>query len=111
MDSTQSRRGGEHVVNDIHSQLNATRVDAVVTPRDISELAETVARARNEGQSVAIAGGRHAMGGQQFGDASVLVDTRRSIACWPSTRERGSSPSRRHPLARVAGVARARPTR
>ena len=64
------------LVNDIHSQLNATRVAAVVTPRDVRELAAAVARAGREGQSVSIAGGRHAMGGQQFGEASVLVDTR-----------------------------------
>jgi len=63
------------LVNDIHSQLNATRVDAIVTPRSVGELAATVARARRDGQSVSIAGGRHAMGGQQFGEASVLVDT------------------------------------
>jgi FAD/FMN-containing dehydrogenase len=64
------------LVNDIHSQLNATRVDAVVRPRDVSEMAAAVAHARNEGKSVSIAGGRHAMGGQQFGEASVLIDTR-----------------------------------
>jgi FAD/FMN-containing dehydrogenase len=64
------------LVNDIHSQLNATRVDAIVTPRSVSELASAVARARDEGKAVSIAGGRHAMGGQQFGEASVLVDTR-----------------------------------
>ena len=35
-----------------------------------------VADARRQGKSVSIAGGRHAMGGQQFGEASILVDTR-----------------------------------
>ncbi len=64
------------LVNDIHSQLNATRVDRIVAPRTGDELATAVARARSEGKSVSIAGGRHAMGGQQFGEASVLVDTR-----------------------------------
>ncbi len=64
------------VVNDIHSQLNATRVDAIVRPRDVEEAATVVADARRLGKSVSIAGGRHAMGGQQFGEASVLVDTR-----------------------------------
>jgi FAD/FMN-containing dehydrogenase len=64
------------LVNDTHSQLNATRVDAVVTPRNVNELAAAVERARREGKSVSIAGGRHAMGGQQFGEASVLIDTR-----------------------------------
>ena len=42
----------------------------------MGELAATVARARRDGKSVSIAGGRHAMGGQQFGEASVLIDTR-----------------------------------
>ena len=64
------------LVNDIHSQLNATRVDAIVRPRTVGELAAAVAGARDDGKSVSIAGGRHAMGGQQFGEASVLVDTR-----------------------------------
>ena len=64
------------LVNDIHSQLNATRVAAIVRPRSVGELAATVARARRDGKSVSIAGGRHAMGGQQFGEDSVLIDTR-----------------------------------
>jgi FAD/FMN-containing dehydrogenase len=64
------------IVNDIHSQLNATRVDAMVMPHTVAEAAAVVARARREGKSVSIAGGRHAMGGQQFGEASVLIDTR-----------------------------------
>ena len=74
MDASELRGGT--LVNDIHSQLNATRVAAVVAPGDVAGLAEHVVRARHHGHSVAIAGGRHAMGGQQFGDASVLVDTR-----------------------------------
>jgi FAD/FMN-containing dehydrogenase len=64
------------LVNDIHSQLNATRVAAIVTPRSVGELAAAVARARRDRRSVSIAGGRHAMGGQQFGEANVLIDTR-----------------------------------
>jgi FAD/FMN-containing dehydrogenase len=64
------------VVNDLHSQLNATRVDAIVKPRTVEELRAAVLRARAAGKSVCVAGGRHAMGGQQFGDAAVLIDTR-----------------------------------
>lgn len=64
------------LVNDIHSQLNATRVDAIFKPRDLTELRGAIAAARTSGRSVSIAGGRHAMGGQQFGEASVLIDTR-----------------------------------
>ena len=70
------RSAAAAVVNDIHSQLNATRVDAIVSPRDVEEAATVVVSARRQGKSVSIAGGRHAMGGQQFGEASVLVDTR-----------------------------------
>jgi FAD/FMN-containing dehydrogenase len=64
------------VVNDIHSQLNATKVAAIVQPRDIGELGAAVDAARADGRSISIAGGRHAMGGQQFGESTLLVDTR-----------------------------------
>ena len=64
------------LVNDVHSQLNATRVASIVTPRTVDELRQAIAGAKGAGRSVSIAGGRHAMGGQQFGDAAVLVDTR-----------------------------------
>jgi FAD/FMN-containing dehydrogenase len=68
--------GAGALVNDVHSQLNATRVGAIVKPHDVEELRAALARARSAGASVSVAGGRHAMGGQQFGEASVLVDTR-----------------------------------
>ena len=64
------------VVNDVHSQLNATRVGAIVKPRDVEQLTEAIARARRAGTPVSVAGGRHAMGGQQFCEAGVLVDMR-----------------------------------
>jgi FAD/FMN-containing dehydrogenase len=64
------------LVNDVHSQLNQTRVDAIVKPRGVEELRIAVARARSQGKPVSVAGGRHAMGGQQFGEAAVLVDIR-----------------------------------
>ena len=63
-------------VNDVHSQLNATQVDSIVKPRTVDELRAAVMHARVAGKSVCVAGGRHAMGGQQFGDAAVLIDTR-----------------------------------
>ncbi len=64
------------LVNDIHSQLNATRVAEIVKPQDVEALQAAVVRATTAGQAVSIAGGRHAMGGQQFGEAGVLIDTR-----------------------------------
>jgi hypothetical protein len=64
------------IVNDVHSQLNATRVAQIVRPADIEGLAAAVVQARGEGRVVCVAGGRHAMGGQQFAEDALLVDTR-----------------------------------
>jgi FAD/FMN-containing dehydrogenase len=64
------------LVNDIHSQLNPTRVRRVVRPANIEEVSASIFRARAEGRAVSIAGGMHAMGGQQFGADTVLLDTR-----------------------------------
>jgi FAD/FMN-containing dehydrogenase len=65
-----------NLVNDTHSQLNATRVDRVVPVGSEAALAAEIAAARREGKPVCIAGGRHAMGGQQFATGAVLIDMR-----------------------------------
>lgn len=62
-------------VNDIHSQLNETRMARVLRPRSESDLQAALSAARADSKSVSIAGGRHAMGGQQFLDNGVLIDT------------------------------------
>ena len=63
-------------VNDTHSQLNSTRVDRIVAIDSEATLRATIATARAEGKPVCVAGGRHAMGGQQFATGAVLIDTR-----------------------------------
>ena len=63
------------VVNDVHSQLNATRVASIVTPHTLDELQRAIVEAKAAGGSISIAGGRHAMGGQQF---LALARVRRS---------------------------------
>jgi FAD/FMN-containing dehydrogenase len=65
------------LVNDMHSQLNETRVDRVVRPESIEAIEQVIREARAEGKTVSIAGGRHAMGGQQFGTGTILLDTTR----------------------------------
>ncbi len=65
---------GGVVVNDIHSQLNPTRVREIVSVESAAQIERAVKRAAAAGQAVSIAGGRHAMGAQQFGSESVLVD-------------------------------------
>lgn len=63
-------------VNDTHSGLNRTTVSRVLEPRTVEEVARAVRLSRAEGQPLAIAGGRHAMGGQQFLSGGTLLDTR-----------------------------------
>lgn len=63
-------------VNDIHSQLNRTRVREVLTPKTATEVQQIVRQARRDKVSLSIAGGRHAMGGQQFGTDTRLLDMR-----------------------------------
>src|SRR3989338_7455848 len=62
------------LVNDIHSKLNKTRVCRIFYPRSIQEVQKIIVRARKGNTPVCIAGGRHAMGGQQFGTDAILVD-------------------------------------
>ncbi len=69
-------RETDTLVNDIHSQLNATRVRAIVKPERVEDLRTVILAARSSDLSVSIAGGRHAMGGQQFRTGGVLIDTR-----------------------------------
>jgi FAD/FMN-containing dehydrogenase len=69
--------GAGTIVNDIHSQLNATRVREVVPIASVSDLQRALRRADSEGQTISIAGGRHAMGAQQFARESLMFDTTR----------------------------------
>ncbi|MEK6325462.1 MAG: FAD-binding oxidoreductase [Acidobacteriota bacterium] len=64
----------EPVVNDIHSQLNATRVNRIIKPLSSNDMRSTILTAKSEGKAISITGGRHAMGAQQFGTGTVLVD-------------------------------------
>jgi FAD/FMN-containing dehydrogenase len=59
-------------VNDIHSQLNRTHVRRIARPNSAADLR----RILHESDRVSIAGGRHAMGGQQFGTGTTLIDMR-----------------------------------
>ena len=49
----------------------------VAEVESLDSLREAVTGASKRGLPVAIAGGRHAMGGQQFCEGGLLVDTRR----------------------------------
>src|SRR6266566_4446276 len=65
------------LVNDIHSQLNSTRVQGISQPRSLEDVQSIVRTARKNQKVISVAGGRHAMGGQQFGTNTLLIDTRK----------------------------------
>jgi len=64
------------LVNDIHSQLNSTHVQGISQPQSLEDVQSIVRTARKDRNVISIAGGRHAMGGQQFGTDTLLIDIR-----------------------------------
>lgn len=66
--------GTDILVNDIHSQLNLTRVSGVYTPNHVQDLRSILQTAKSRQTPVGICGRRHSMGGQQFGTDNMLVD-------------------------------------
>ena len=65
---------GSTLVNDIHSQLNPTPVNRILKPQSAEQLADILLSASQQGRTVSVAGKRHAMGGQQFGTDTDLID-------------------------------------
>ncbi len=65
------------LVNDIHSQLNSTRVLGISEPKSLEDVQSLVRAARKDRRVISVAGGRHAMGGQQFGADTMLIDIRK----------------------------------
>jgi FAD/FMN-containing dehydrogenase len=63
-------------LNDIHTGLNATRVSQVLTASSSEAVQEIVQQAAKAGHQIAIGGGRHAAGGQQFLKDQWSLDTR-----------------------------------
>src|SRR6266481_1612053 len=76
-------------VNDVHSQLNRTRVRELLTPRTRDELAEIVRSASRKGFSISVSGCRHSIGGQQFATDSVCIDARSLAHVISFDQERG----------------------
>jgi len=61
-------------VNDIHSKLNRTKVCEIEKPESVEDIQSAVKKAKSAGKSISVAGGFHAMGGQQFLTGGVLLD-------------------------------------
>jgi FAD/FMN-containing dehydrogenase len=77
------------IVDDVHSRLNPTDVAEVVEVESADALRTAIERARDRGRPVSVAGGRHAMGGQQFVTGGTLIDTRPMSRVLSFDRERG----------------------
>jgi FAD/FMN-containing dehydrogenase len=61
-------------LNDVHSALNPTDVERIERPESVAALQALVRAAVSEGRALSCAGGRHAMGGQQFASGERHVD-------------------------------------
>jgi FAD/FMN-containing dehydrogenase len=77
------------ILNDVHSALNATEVLRIEQPTDAAALQSLVRRAAREQRSLSVAGGRHAMGGQQFAQHQLHVDTSAMRAVLATDEARG----------------------
>jgi FAD/FMN-containing dehydrogenase len=62
------------VLNDVHSQLNPTVPRAVARPRTLQDVQALIRSARSRALKISVAGGRHAMGGQQFAHDGLHID-------------------------------------
>ena len=62
------------ILNDVHSRLNPTRAAWRARPVGLEELQLAIAHAQREQVGIAICGGRHAMGGQQFLEGGAQID-------------------------------------
>lgn len=76
-------------LNDVHSQLNRTRVRDLLTPRTHAELAEAIRSAARRRIAILPSGCRHSMGGQQFVSDGICVDTRKLARVLAFDREHG----------------------
>src|SRR5437867_2566705 len=71
-----AEREKEIWVNDVHSQLNRTRIRELLRPRTRDEFVEIVRSASRQGLPISVSGCRHSMGAQQFATDSLCIDTR-----------------------------------
>lgn len=67
-------QANEIYVNDVHSKLNRTNVCEIVKPESAEDVQTAIKKAVAAEKSISVAGGFHAMGGQQFTTGGVLLD-------------------------------------
>jgi FAD/FMN-containing dehydrogenase len=77
------------LVNDVHSELNPVMVAKIIPVDGVEAVRAAVAEARATGGAISIAGSRHAMGAQQFGTGTILLDMRGMDRVLGLDRDRG----------------------
>jgi len=76
-------------LTDVHARLHASHPALYRRAGSVRDVIDVLAQARRRGLSVAVAGGRHAMGGQQFLDGGCVLDLRGLNRINAFDRERG----------------------
>jgi len=76
-------------VNDAQSQLNRTYVQRIEKPRSLDDVQRLIRQVVKDNAFLSVCGGRHAMGGQQFGTDTVLLDSTALTDVVHFDRERG----------------------
>lgn len=76
-------------LNDVHSQLNRTRVRTLLAPRTRDELIDALRSSSRRGLSISVSGCRHSMGGQQFVSDGTCIDMRKLSRVLAFDDERG----------------------
>jgi FAD/FMN-containing dehydrogenase len=77
------------LLNDVHARSNASRPALLRCPKSVEDVGAALLQARRRGLPVAVAGGRHAMGGQQFIEGGCVLDLRGLNRILGFDRERG----------------------
>src|SRR3989442_15938840 len=62
-------------VNDIHSQLNSTRVQKILKPRSLEDVQNIVRTARKDRKVLSVSGWRPARGGEDLGTVALPIYT------------------------------------
>lgn len=79
----------ERRLNDVHARLNASQPALYRRAGSMADVFDTLAQAERRRLPVAIAGGRHAMGGHQFIEGGCVLDLRGLNRVIDFDRERG----------------------
>ena len=77
------------LLNDVHSKLNATTVAELYYPESTDDVIKIIKHAKKNNQAISISGGRHAMGGQQFGEGTVHISMKKMNDVLAFDREKG----------------------